>query len=319
MKLQVTQENLNKALGSVARVANSRSTLPILSNVLLKTTNNRLSISATNLDIAITHFIGAKISSNGAITVPARLMQDFISSLPDGVLELELKDNKLHITTEKYNSTINGVGADEFPVMPKIEGGTSWKAASRNFKKALQQVTFAASSDDARPILTGVCVKSVNKQLYLVATDSYRLAEKQLQKTAQEVDLLVPAGAMQDLLRIIGDGEEEIVVTHDEQQVLFELNDVSLVARLIDGTYPDYKKLIPEKVETVAKLKRTDFINITKVSSLFARESAGATRMTKGQSLTGCGVGLPVPRRRKRPATYRRRRKRRSPSCRSVN
>src|SRR5580698_2133040 len=126
MKLQVTQENLAKALSTVARVANSRNTLPILSNVLLRTDKNRLSIAATNLDIAITHYIGSKIEEDGAITVPARLMQDFVSSLPDGILKLELTDNKLNITTDQYQSTINGINAEEFPVMPAINGGTSW-------------------------------------------------------------------------------------------------------------------------------------------------------------------------------------------------
>src|SRR5665213_307545 len=118
MKLQVTQENLNKALNNVARVANNRGTLPILGNILLKTSSNRLSIAATNLDIAITHFIGSKVSKEGSITVPARLMQDFVSSLPSGVINLELEGNKLHITTQQYQSVINGIPADEFPVMP---------------------------------------------------------------------------------------------------------------------------------------------------------------------------------------------------------
>src|SRR5487761_1670965 len=126
MKLQVTQENLNRALGSVARVANSRGTLPILSNVLIKTSNNRLSLSATNLDIAITHFIGAKVASEGSITVPARLMQDFVGSLPDGVINLELKETKLNVNTDQYQSVVNGIVADDFPAMPAIEGGQKW-------------------------------------------------------------------------------------------------------------------------------------------------------------------------------------------------
>src|SRR3982751_6066615 len=138
MKLQVTQENLSKALNSVARIANSRSTLPILSNVLLKTDNNRLSIAATNLDIAITHFIGSKIEQGGSITVPARLMQDFISNLPDSVLNLEVSDNRLKITTDKYQSTINGIPAEDFPVMPAIKGGKLWKTDAKEFKKTLQ-------------------------------------------------------------------------------------------------------------------------------------------------------------------------------------
>src|SRR5580698_10534794 len=127
MKLQVTQENLNKALGTVARVANTRGTLPVLANVLLKTVNNRLSVAATNLDIAITQYIGSKVSEEGAITVPARLMQDFVSSLPTGVIDLTLEDYKLRVETPQYQSVINGVAADEFPVMPAITKGNSWK------------------------------------------------------------------------------------------------------------------------------------------------------------------------------------------------
>src|SRR5271155_1882518 len=156
MKLQVTQENLNRALGSVARVANSRGTLPILANVLIKTTKNRLSLSATNLDIAITHFIGAKVSDEGSITVPARLMQDFVSSLPEGVIELDLKETKLHVTTDQYQSVVNGIVADDFPVMPAITDGQSWTMKGGLLRKGLQQVVLAASNDETRPVLTGV-------------------------------------------------------------------------------------------------------------------------------------------------------------------
>jgi DNA polymerase-3 subunit beta len=276
MKLQVTQANLSKALSTVARIANSRNPLPILSNVLLKTQNNRLSIAATNLDIGITHFIGSKIEKEGAITVPARLMQDFVSSLPDSVLNLELKDNKLSITTDQYQSTINGIVADDFPVMPAIKEGATWKSPAADFKKALSQVVFSASADDARPVLNGVYFHSGGGQAVVAATDSYRLAENKLGKTSKPINFLVPATAAQDLLRIISDTDKEVVATHDDQQVLFTSGDVSLVARLIEGNYPDYRKLIPTKFATIAKLARADLLNITKVSSLFARESAGS-------------------------------------------
>jgi DNA polymerase III subunit beta len=276
MKLQVTQENLAKALNTVARVASGRNTLPILSNVLLKTTKNRLSISATNLDIAITHFIGSKIDKEGSITVPARLMQDFVTNLPDSVLKLDLDSNKLHINNDQYQSTINGVVADEFPVMPAISGGVNITVDAAEFKKALSQVVFAASSDDARPVLTGVYFHNHNGEITVAATDSYRLAEKQLTKNKEPINFLVPSNAASDLLRIISDSVKEIKITHDDQQVRFEVGDITLVARLIEGNYPDYRKLIPMKFATVAKLKRSDFINIAKVSSLFARESAGS-------------------------------------------
>lgn len=279
MKLQVTQENLNRALGTVSRVANSRGTLPILANVLIKTNNNRLSLAATNLDIAIAHNIGAKVIEEGAITVPARLMQDFISSLPSGVIDLELTDSKLHISTEQYESTVNGIMADDFPVMPAITDGKIWKVNGDLLKKGLQQVVFAASSDESRPVLTGVLVHSSGGKLYMAATDSYRLAEKEIGNSKEEINLLVPATAMHDLLRILGDNEEEVQVTHDDQQVLFRVGDVELVARLLEGKYPDYQKLIPDKFTVQVNIKRTDFLNITKVSSLFARESAGSVTL----------------------------------------
>src|SRR3989344_4283448 len=276
MKLQVTQENLAKALNSVARVANSRNTLPVFSNVLLKTNSTRLTISATNLDIAITHYIGSKVADEGAITVPARLMQDFVTSLPNEVIDLSVDDYKLHIHTDKYESTVNGLLADEFPVMPAITKGTKWSIPAKTLKTALNQVIFAASGDEARPTLTGVYFHNIEGVLHIAATDSYRLAEKELTKIKNEVQLLVPANAMQDLLRIISDYEDDVEVIYDDQQVLFKAGDVELVARLIEGTYPDYRKLIPQKFTITAKLKKADFVNITKVSSLFARESAGS-------------------------------------------
>lgn len=279
MKLQVTQENLNRALNNVARVASSRNALPILSNVLIKTVDNRVCVAATNLNIAITHYIGSKVSQKGAITVPAKLMQDFVASLPSGVIDIVLDETKLHIKTDKYNSTINGTLADEYPVMPKITNGSTWKVPAEKFKKAIQQVVVAASNDDARPVLTAVYMHNHEGSLYLVATDSYRLAEKKVLPLKEEVSLLVPSSAMQDLLRIIGDNDQEVVVTHDDQQVLFKVGDVELVTRLIDGTYPDYRKLIPAKFEVKATLPRAELVNITKVSSLFARESAGSVTL----------------------------------------
>lgn len=276
MKLQVTQENLNKALGTVARVASTRGTLPVLANVLIKTVNNRLSIAATNLDIAITQYIGAKVTEEGSITVPARLMQDFVNSLPSGAINLELTDFKLQIVTEQYQSVINGVSAEEFPVMPVISEGKSWTVPAGILKKSLQQVVLAASNDEARPVLTGVFMHTHEGQLFLAATDSYRLAEKALMPNKDDIALLVPVSAMQDLLRIVSDTEEDVHVTSDDQQILFRVGDVELVARLIEGKYPPYRNLIPTSFATTATLKRADLLNVTKVSSLFARESAGS-------------------------------------------
>jgi DNA polymerase-3 subunit beta len=276
MKLQVTQENLSKALNNVARIASTRNTLPILSNVLLKTIDNRLCVAATDLNIAVTQFIGSKVSDGGAITVPARLTQDFISSLPPGIIELKLEETKLKISTDQHKSTINGTSADDYPVMPKIKNGREWKINSETLKKALNQTIVAASNDDARPVLTGVNFHSDSGELHIVATDSYRLAEKTLGKEKDPINVLIPASSLQDLLRILDTSAEDVQITSDDQQILFKTGDAELVTRLIDGKFPDYRKLIPSKFETSAVVSRTELANITKVSSLFARETGGS-------------------------------------------
>lgn len=279
MEFHVTQENLNKALQTVARIANSRGTLPILGNILFKIKNKRLCVSATNLDIAISEFVGAKIINEGSLTIPARLTQDLISSLPPETIEIKQNDHKLHITSGSYSSIINGVAADEFPVMPAIDDGEEWSIPANVFKKALQQVVFAASNDETRPVLTGVYFHSQQKNLYIAATDSYRLAEKTITKNPSKSSLIVPATAANDLLRIISDDDQQILVQHNDQQVLFKISETELIARLIEGKYPDYKKLIPKNFQVTAELDKQELVNIVKVSSLFARESAGGIKL----------------------------------------
>jgi len=276
MKLKVTQENLAKALSYVARVANNKSTLPVLANVLLKIEDNRLSMAATNLDIAIHNYVGAQIQSEGSITVPARLFQDLVAGLPSGVIELEQDEHKLKITTDRFRSVVNGMPADDFPVMPAIEDGTTWTISAPLLKEGLQQVVIAASNDESRPVLTGVLFQTVRGKLYIASTDSYRLAERQLADVEENIKLLIPASALQDVLRIINDFEGDVAVVHNDQQVQFKAGDVELVARLIEGNYPDYRKLIPSNFETTAILDRPEMINVIKVTSLFARESAGS-------------------------------------------
>ncbi|HCM52282.1 TPA: DNA polymerase III subunit beta [Candidatus Saccharibacteria bacterium] len=280
MKLQVTQQNLAKALNMVARVASGRATLPILSNVLIKTNKNRLNLSATNLDIAITQTVGSKVEKEGALTVPARLMQDFVNNLPDAVIKLETKDDKLYIWADRYQSVINGVAADDFPVMPDIKNGITWKTKTGELKKGLQKIVFAASADDSRPVLTGVLFHVVDNKTIIASTDSYRLAEYKYPTAKTDVNFLLPHTAANDLLRIMTDEAQALTITHDDQQVSFATGDTILVARLIEGSYPDYQKLIPKKFETAVRLSRAEFMNITKVSSLFARESAGSVTIS---------------------------------------
>lgn len=280
MKLSVTQENLSRALSTVSRIASNRGALPILSNVLLKIVDNQLYIAATNLDIAISEVIGAKVTKEGSITVPARLMQDYVTSLPASTLTLEVIDNKLHIKTDHHSSTINGTPSDDFPEMPTIEKGSTLTLPGSEFKLALQQVLFAASHDEARPVLTGMYLHTVDGVLYAVATDSYRLAEKKIGKEKTEVSLLIPATSLQEALRVMRDDVDTVTIQFDEQQARISIASIELVTRLIEGNYPDYRKLLPKSYETTATLTRTEMLEITKVSSLFAREAAGGVTVT---------------------------------------
>jgi len=276
MKLKVTQSNLNRALSVVSRVAASRTTLPILSNILIKAEKNSLTVSATNLEIGITCTVVGKVDEQGSITVPARLMTEFVSNLPDGNIDIKLDNQSLHIKSGKYQSTINGIPSDDFPTLPEIGGGSVGSIPANELKKALQQTVFAASSDEARQVLTAVYTHTYEGSMYVVATDSYRLAERRLNSNEGEFGLLVPANTYQELLRAIDDSTDEVQYSYDESQMMFRYGDVQIISRLINGNYPDYRQLIPREGEIEFSVARDDFINITKVSSLFAKESAGS-------------------------------------------
>lgn len=276
MKLTVTQENLNKALQVVGRVASSKTSLPILNNILLKTENNRLLLAATNLEVAITEYIGAKVIHEGTLTVPARLFGEFISNLPKGNVELTVDGTKLKVEAGKYSSTIHGMLADEFPALPVIETATEITLPAELVKRSITQTVVTASHDDTRPVLTGALLHSFEGSLYLAATDGYRLSERRLTTTEDEVYALIPATALSDVVRILPDDCDEVVVVLDDSQARFRMNDIELTSRLIDGKLPDYRQLIPKTTEIEAQISKDEFSRITKVASLFARESGGS-------------------------------------------
>lgn len=276
MKVTVTQENLNKALGVVSRVASSKTSLPVLNNILLRTESNRLLLAATNLEVAITEYIGAKVTSEGSITIPARLMSEFVANLPKGNVDLTVDGAKLLIKSDKYVSTINGMSADEFPALPEIESAYTVHIGSELLKTAISQTTLTASSDDTRPVLTGVLCHTFEGSLYFAATDGYRLSERRLMPIKEEFSALVPASTLSDVARVIPEDCDEVTILIDESQVRFRMNDVEVTSRLIEGNFPDYRQLIPKETEIHAKLSRSDFVRVTKVASLFARESGGS-------------------------------------------
>lgn len=283
MELSVTQENLAKALSNVGRVASNKAGLPILSNILLRTDGNRLLVAATNLEIASTHYIGAKIIKPGAITIPARLVSEFVSSLPKGTVEFKVVDDMhLHISSGSFSSVINGVVADEFPELPTIDETSSvqYSINTAEFKQAVSQTIITASSDSTRPVLTGVYWHSFEGNLYLAATDGYRLAERRLVETSSEVAAIIPTTTLQEVLRTITDDAAEVDLLFDETQVRFRISESELTSRLIDGNYPDYRQLIPATSETNITLNAGEFGRITKIAGLFARESGGSVTLT---------------------------------------
>jgi DNA polymerase-3 subunit beta len=282
MELTVTQENLARALGATSRVASGK-TLPILNNILLRTDGHRLMVAATNLEIASTQLIGAKIINNGSMTIPARLITEFVSSLPkSATVTLKADDNKLRITAEGYSSVVNGTIADDFPELPTINEKTaiSYAINTHALKQAVTQTILTASGDATRPVLTGVYWHSHDGALFLAATDGYRLSEKRLVETASDVAAIIPTSTLQEVLRTLNDDIEEVEVLFDESQVRFRLNDAEITSRLIDGNFPDYRQLIPANSETEVKIPRSEFAQITKVAGLFARESGGSITVT---------------------------------------
>lgn len=277
MKLTVTQENLSRALQTVSRVASSKTSLPILGNILLRTDENRLLLAATNLEIAVTEHIGGSVKQPGSFTVPARLMSDFISSLPASNVDLELQGSTIHVSSGGYSSKINGMQADEFPALPEIEAQYECTLPAKELKRAIQQVVVVASHDDTRPVLTGVYWHTFDGGLYIAGTDGYRLAEKRLAEKAdgKEVAAIIPAIALQEVVRVMTDDIEQVKVLLDDNQVRFDIGDVEITSKLIDGNFPDYRQLIPSESEIMVRLPKDDFSRITKVASLFARESGG--------------------------------------------
>jgi DNA polymerase-3 subunit beta len=274
MELTVTQENFARALSAVGRVASSKTGLPILSNILLRTDNNRL--------LATTQYIGAKIAKPGAITVPARLISEFVSSLPKDSIDLKVVNNNIHISSGKFKSIINGVIADEFPELPTIneESSISYTINTDDFKQAVSQTIITASSDSTRPVLTGVYWHSHEGQLYLAATDGYRLSERRLVETKSDVSAIIPVQTLQEVLRTIVEDSDTVDILFDETQVRFRINEAEIISRLVDGNFPDYRQLIPAKSDINATVNKQEFVRVTKIAGLFARESGGSVTLT---------------------------------------
>lgn len=280
MKIKVTQEKLSKALNNVSRIAIGKVTLPILNNVLIRVDNKKVSLITTNLDMAIIDFLPVSESEDGVITVPAKLLAEFVSNLPKNeIITINSKDSKITISAGKYSSTINGTIADDFPELPEIEEKTAvtYKISIDEFKHSINQVIIASSNDLTRPALTGVYFNTNNDTLAIAATDGYRLAEKKLiNKVKSEVKAVVPASSLQEVIRSINDEMEEVEVSFNEDLVRFCLGELEIISKLIDASFPDYQKLIPKDNNIKIIINRDELVRVTKLAALFARSVGGS-------------------------------------------
>lgn len=286
MKVQVLQENLQRGLSIVGRAVATRSTLPITSNVLLMTDRGRLKLAATDLDIAISAWVGAKIDDEGATTVPSRLISDFVSSLPPATVNLEIPERGRQVKLEcaRNESTINAMDAEDFPRIQSIADGVSIELDPKVMKKAVDRVEFAAASDDSRPVLTGVQVKSEGARLTLASADGFRLAVADItlgSAPGEPIEVIIPARAMRELSRLIGETSEPVEMRINQQrtQVQFTMTDVELVAQLIQGTFPNYSQLIPADYNTKCTVNVDEFKREARIAAIFARDGSGIIRL----------------------------------------
>ena len=286
MKLSCLQENLSKALGIVGRAVATRTTLPITTNILLATEDGRLKLAATNLEIAITQWIGARVEDEGAITVPARLLSEFDNSLPNDRIDIELlpKQRSLQFKCARSEARISGIDADEFPPIPDIDQGVSVQVDPDALKRVISRVAFAAATEDSRPVLTGVNAVLEGSTLTLAAADGYRLSVDRaplVGNVSEKVTVIIPARALNEVTRLIGETKEPVTITvsQTKSQILFKADNVRLTSQLIQGTFPNYSQLIPSEHATRTTIDIDQFLRATRGAAIFARDASGIVRL----------------------------------------
>ena len=286
MKVNVNQQELAHCVSMVSRAVSPRSTLPVLSNILVKTDNGRLRLSATNLELGITCWIGARVEGEGAITVPARTFTDLISNLPTEkvVLTLDNSTQTLNVKCGTSETNIKGIDAEEFPPIPEpnLEEGVPLNVFT--FKEMVQQVAFAASTDEARPVLTGVLLKLDGGSITMAATDGFRISIREdiiTNPVSRPIEAIIPARALVELARIIGSSEETLIMTFPPErgQVIFHMNNLELASQLIDGNFPDFRAIIPQSFKTHTLLSTSGLLKACKQAEIIAREGTNVARL----------------------------------------
>ena len=301
MKLSCLQENLSRGLSVVQRAVATRTTLPITQNVLLSTDNSRLKLAATNLEIAISTWIGAQVEDEGSITIPARLLTEFVNSLPPERIDVSLVPQPLglELSYARFEAHINGQDAADFPPIPTVESGVIGKISSEVLKDAITHVAFAAATEDSRPVLTGVKVDLSGDDFTFAAADGFRLAVykgKLAEPVSEDVSFLIPGRALQEVNRLIGSQDEpiEFTVTPSKSQALFRMDNVEVLSQLVQGTFPNYDNLIPDKYDTRAVVDQEAFLRATRTASIFARDGSGIVRVNVMAGENGSGGKLAI-------------------------
>ncbi|ABY35845.1 MAG TPA: DNA polymerase III subunit beta [Chloroflexus aurantiacus] len=287
MKLTCMQEDLKRGLAAVGHAVAGKSTLPVLANILLATDEGRLKLTATNLEVGINRWISATITRDGAVAVPAKLLTDVVGGLPNDkvTLSLDQKTQTLRVECGRFVSNIKGVDADEFPSLPTVSAQTPLVSLPAEvWQEAIDQVAFAAATDESRPILTGVLVRTRDQQVTLVAADGFRLAMRTIQLSApvaHAVDCLIPARTLSELARIIGDTDAEVamVYTPGGSHVLFHTENIEVVSRLIEGRFPDFERIIPQQYLTRMVLDNSELAKAVKLASFFAGSSQNVVKL----------------------------------------
>jgi DNA polymerase III subunit beta len=296
MQITVLQENLNKGLSTVGRLVSTKTQLPILNNILLATDNGRLRLSATNLETGINYWVGAKVDKEGSITIPSRVLSEFVSGLSSEKATLVVNDLILTLECGSTEATFNGVSASEFPLVPVLSGSPSFSFDPMVFVDAVSRVAFSAATDEGRQVLTGVKWIIKNGEFTMAATDGYRLSLKKFpisikKEKENATELLIPAKALMEMVKILGEvGQKKekdekredlkVQIMQGENQVLFEANDVGLVTRLLEGQYPNFEKIIPGSSTTKTTIDTAELLRGVRVASIFARDSANLIKFS---------------------------------------
>ncbi|MFA6183908.1 MAG: DNA polymerase III subunit beta [Parcubacteria group bacterium] len=284
MKLVCTQENFKKAIFIVDKITAKQITLPILKNILLETKDGRLIFSATNLEIGIISKIGAKIERDGKIAIPARLISDFITNLPqEKNIEIELNGQILNINCGKYKAKINCLDSEDFPIIPERKGDYQFIVDSNEFKDIINKTLSSTSLNDIRVEFTGINLNFSDNRIYFASTDSFRLSEYEIEveendnyKEIKNTSVIIPAETLKELNKILhSDGDNKILITIEDNQIFFDVNDIKMVSRLINGKYPPYKQIIPSEFKTEILINKGELLQAIKIASVFTKKNDG--------------------------------------------